>query len=338
MATRGRKPKSQAKTDSLLAALRFIALAQSNEGTILQRHCVLHSGWLAATDNVMTLACKVTDDLTACPQTKRLIAALERCGAGVTITQENADRLRVVSAGLRVSVPCVELSSMALSWADPVGGPLTPAFIDGLRAIGHITSETGQDLATGSILCEGGMLKAVNNRQVLVEYWHGEDSPPYWVLPAATVDALIKIDKKLVGLGFSGNSATFHYEDESWLKTQLYNDKWPQTENVWKDSDLTGSVPVPETFFAAVNTLSGLTDAGFVMMQEGKLVTTNKLTDASEMDVIGLPAGPTLKIKNLLMVAKLAKTMHIVSDSSRVIYFYGDKTRMAISIAVGAEQ
>ncbi len=333
MATkRIRKTKEPAKTDQLLKALRFVALAQSNDGTVMQRHCVLNSGWIAATDNVMTLGAKVPDDLTACPQTKRLIAALERAGDGVTITHKDADRLSVVSGGLRVSVPCVPLSDMAISWADPVAGPMDDRFLDGLRAIGHIASETAQTVQTGSILCTGGCISATN-REVLAEYWHGLDTPPYWVLPAATVDALLKIDgKKLTGLGFSGRSATFHFDDESWLKTQLFEDKWFTPEKVWNESDPALAEAVPETFFDALNTLNSFTDSGFVSLKDGLIVNSNKLVDAAEIEVPGLKASAGMKIRNGLLFKKIAKTMQPFTGG-RAMFFYGDNVRMALAIA-----
>ena len=334
MATkRARKPKEPARTDILLKALRFVALAQSNEGTMLQRHCVIHSNWIAATDNVMTLGAKVPDDLTACPQTKRLIAALERCGDDVTITQQDADRLRIVSGGLRVSVPCVELADMALSWADPIAGPLDDRFLDACRAIGHIASETGATIQTGSIICTGQFVSATNN-EVLAEYWHGLSTPDYWVLPAATVDALLKIDgKKLIGLGFSGRSATFHFDDESWLKTQLFEDKWKNTAQVWDGSNQTQSEPIPETFFDALATLGAFTDSGYVLLKDGVIVNTNKLVDAAEIEVKGLKAGPSMKIRNGLLLKKIAKTMQPF-QGGRALFLFGDNVRMALAIAV----
>lgn len=329
---RGRKPKEASKTDSLLKALRFIALAQSDVGTVLQRHCVIHSGWIAATNNVITLGVKVADDLSACPQTKRLIAALERCGDGVAIAQQDADRLRVVSGGLRVSVPCVPLADMHLVWADQLIAPLDSRFVDGLREIGPIANEKAGIVQYASVLCAGQSMAATTG-EVIAEHWHGCETPPYWVLPAATVEALLKVDKQLTGFGFSGHSATFYFEDESWLRTQLYEDKWPNAEKVWASFNPNAMEAIPPTLFDAAATLLVFAEGGFAYLQEGKLLLENQLTDAAEQDVPGLKAGPTVKLKNLLLLKHIAKSMGY-SKGDRAMFFAGDKTRMALAIAV----
>lgn len=333
---RGRKAKEASRTDTLLKALRFIALAQSDVGNVMQRHCVIHSGWIAASNNMITLGVKVADDLSACPQTKRLIAALERCGDGVAIAQQDADRLRVVSGGLRVSVPCVPLSDMQLVWADPQAGPLDARFIAGLREIGPIANEKAGVVQFASVLCSGQNMVATTG-EVIAEHWHGCDTPPYWVLPAATVEALLKIDKTLTGLGFSGHSATFYFEDESWLRTQLYEDKWPNPERVWASFEPHAMEEIPPTLFDAAATLLVFAEGGFAHLQDGKLLLENQLTDAAEQDVPGLKAGPTVKLKNLLLLKHIAKSMQF-TEGQRAMFFTGDKTRMALAIAVSKKQ
>lgn len=329
MATRGRKPKSKNQTDDLLKALRFVALAQKDDGTVLQRHCVLNGGWLAATDNVRTMGVKVAGTLEACPQTKRLIAALERCEGAVTIAQEDADRLSVVSGRLRVKVPCVELDGMQMAWADPLAEPLTNEFVTALRSIAHIANDTGMTIQTASVLCTGPTVKATNS-QILVEWFHGLNTPDYWVLPASSVDALCKIDKKLVGLGFSGRSATFYFDDESWLRTQLFEDKWPNTETLWALSSTTESKPILDKFFDSVSTLSAFSENGFVEFNENLLtVLGSQKADKAEIELEGLEKGPTVKIKNLMLVSKIAKTMQF---TDRKMYMFGDKCRIVLSI------
>lgn len=329
MATRGRKAKPDAKTDSLLKALRFVALAQSNDGTIAQRHCILNGGWLAATDNVMTLGVKTADDLVACPQTKRFISALERCGEGVAITIEAGDRIRVASGALKVSIPCVESGAVALSWADPMIAPLDERFMAGLRTLGHLPKENGTQVYTASVLCRGGLMTATTG-EVIIDYWHGLDTPPYWTLPAASIEALLKIDKKLVGFGFGGKSATFYFDDESWLRTQLFVDKWANTEKVFADSNSHEWHKLPPGFFDAVAHVEAFSETGFIRFETDRIVTvTEKQSDEAEIAMLGLPVGIKFRAKNLLLLRNIATHVAI---GERVNYFQcGESARAAIA-------
>lgn len=332
-ARRARKSKATNDTNTLLLALRFVALAQQEIGTLTQTHSMFGGGWLAASDGILTAAAKIEDDLDACPHTRRLLAALERCGAGVAITQTDSLRLSVKSGALRAVVACVEQQQVQVTGPDPLIAPLTPDFLAGCKAIAHISSESGLSVDVMSILIAGPVIRATN-RQVMVEFWHANDMPPHVVIPKTAISALIKSGKEPIGFGFThGRSFTFHFADESWLKSQIFEDLWPNVDKVFA-KDLSGQgAPVPVDLFEALNLIGYFSDCGEVKFEPDLLKTVNRESEGAEHDVKGLPEGGRFAIKNLELIAPIAKTLS-VKKGDNLAFFYGDRLRGAISCHV----
>ncbi len=329
MATRGRKSKDK-PTNQLLEALRFVALAQRDEGPSQHRHCRIKEGWIAASDGILTAGAKVDAELDACPQTRRLLAALERCGEGVAITQLDETRLSVKSGALRAVVPCIDPELIGFTWADPPIAPLTPAFLAGVKAIEHIASDTGPNVQSCSLLIAGPTISATNG-QVLAEYWHGNELPPYFVIPKSAANVLNRCAKTPIGFGFNGRSATFHYDDGSWLKTQLFDDKWPNIAKVFEKEKPGNNVAIPAGLFDAMALIGDFSDCGQVEFCEGLLKTVNKEgAECAEHDVKDMLEGARFSIKNLELLKPIAKTLN-VDLSCPAAYFYGQNLRGAIS-------
>ena len=84
---RARRAKATAVNPaaSLLAALKFVAVAQKKAGTVQQQFGMISGNWAAASNGVLTIATKVEEDLTACPHTYQLIDALSKVGDLVTL-------------------------------------------------------------------------------------------------------------------------------------------------------------------------------------------------------------------------------------------------------------
>lgn len=322
------RPRKQPKDSNLLKdAIDFVSLVQRDD----KSHCVMKDGWCAGTDGVMTIACRIEDKIEACPQTRRLAAALKQCGSTLSLALPDPGRLTVVSGPLRATVPCLPDASHAILWADPNIATLNEFFIEGLKAIGHIASESGDKVHLHSILIKDQTMLATNN-VVLVEYWHGNSLPPFFVLPKPAVSVLLKINKKLTGFGFSGSSATFHFEDESWLKTLLYEDKWPNVERVLESEefDYQEFKKVPENLFKAIKSIAELTVGDEVTFASKKLITGKGTDKETSFEVDDLEEGPTFKIANLIEISGLAEKFGFIPLPTG-LSFFGNRVRGAIA-------
>jgi hypothetical protein len=315
--------KSAQNSSSLLNAVKFVSMSQKETGNVSQTHCRMQNGWIAASNGVLTLGAKIVDDLTACPQTTRLLQALARCGVEVSITQADASALSIKSGPLRVKVPCVEPDDVPIMWADPIVAPMDSRFTDALKTVQQLANENADKMHCASILCRNQTVMATTG-VVIAETWHGIDTPPQWVLPKVASAILTSIDKKLIGFGFSGRSATFHFDDESWFKTQLYEDSWPSAERVFTPAQQL--VPAPSKLFEALAIILPLVENNSVKFAEGAIVDGDELN----YEVPDLKEGTYYKVRQLLSVAEIFKTYDSTSNNSATLFF-GGNTRGAIS-------
>lgn len=107
METEKKKPRARRKKSdtlnpaaSLLAALKFVAVAQKKAGTVQQQFGVISGNWAAASNGVLTVATKVEEDLSACPHTYQLIDALSKVGEELSITQLSPNVTRTIKRSL----------------------------------------------------------------------------------------------------------------------------------------------------------------------------------------------------------------------------------------------
>ena len=117
---RARRAKTTAVNPaaSLLAALKFVAVAQKKAGTVQQQFGVISGNWAAASNGVLTVATKVEEDLSACPHTYQLIDALSKVGEELAITQLSPTSLAVVSGAFRALIPCVGFGDVGITGPD----------------------------------------------------------------------------------------------------------------------------------------------------------------------------------------------------------------------------
>jgi hypothetical protein len=207
--------------------------------------------------------------------------------------------------------------------------PLSETFAKACAAISHISSDSGQSVHDVSLLIAGKTLLSTN-RQVIAEYWHGNDMPPHVVLPKQAVSAVLRSGKKLIGFGYSGNTFTFHFEDTCWLKTQLFEDKWPDFTKVFDKEKPGYTSPIPDGLFAAVQTIGDFSDCGQVKFESGMIRTVNANSDGAEHDVKALIESGKYAIKNLELIASIAKQISLPPGTGTA-FFYGESLRGAIS-------
>jgi hypothetical protein len=323
-----RKPRSNkgtpAASAALVEALQFIAYAQQEVGAPYQTHCQMQNGYLWATDGVLTAGCRIADELTANPHTMRLIDALLNCGQSLAITQLPG-RLSIKSGGFRALVPCAESDVFASMPPDAVCGALDERLRVALATVGVLATVGAQKVVAASVLLGPGYAVATNTTAML-QCWHGLDTPPNIVLPKKTVEVLAKITKPLKGFGYSHSSMTFYFEDDSWLRTQLFDEKWPEWQALFTKGEPYDTQPLPENFAAAVKAVKPFCDGNFVYLLGNKV--KSHLDDsgadydlASEVDL-----HTAANVKDLQLVLPYMEHVDF-GGNGRHIYFHTDTLR-----------
>jgi hypothetical protein len=230
MSRKPRAKKTGKQIEGMLAALKFIEPASKDIGQANQTHCMFWNNWVAAFDGLIMMAAKIDTDITAFPNTKRLIATLSRCDEAVQITQLDNNRLGIKSGKFSAYVPCIEAGLIAFTPPDPPAGVFNESVVNALKCVGIIAKENAPRMVQASILLRHSSAVATDGVAVF-ESWHGLPMPSV-VLPKLFVAELLKINKKPTMAGASATTFTVYFEDESFIRTQLYTEPYPDVDRV----------------------------------------------------------------------------------------------------------
>lgn len=327
-----RKPsakKAASKAVSgMLTALKFIEPATRETGSVNETHCALGGHWAVATDNLITMAAKIDTDISACPNARRLIAALSKCSDTTQITQLDQNRIAIKSGKFQAYVPCIEPALVLITPPDPPQYDIDEKVIASLSIVGKIAKENAQRMIAASVLLRTGSAVATDG-VIMFEHWHGWNLPEL-VIPKAAISVLEKITKKPVKAGASANSFTVWFDDESFFKTQLYVEPYANVDRVLNIETTQG--PIPENFFAALDMLEPLQgESEIVYFTKTGLQTYNaeQTNDGAAYSLEGLPEGMAFNINYLRMFAPHAKTVQfgVMLPGGGGAAFYGDAFR-----------
>ena len=329
-----RKPGSvkQETKSALLQALEFVSVVSERLGSANETHVGLRNNWAITFNGIVAAGCPIPDNLTCHPHTILFTEALSQCDEGYSLTQLDNQRLSIKSGKFKATVPCLDPLLMQDAQPDPMIAPITNAFKDAVEAVGVLASENAQHVLTASVLMNGASVISTN-RVMILEYWHGLDLPPNIPLPKEFVKALVKQKKNLSGFGFSNSSCTFWYEDGSWLRTQLYSDKWPDVNSILnREANLW---TIDANFFKALEAIAPFSDDGNVYSDLNLLMSHQDKELGASYECAGIPKGFVYPIKQLQIMKPHATKIDYmaagVADSSYCLVFEGDKCRGVIS-------
>lgn len=313
----------------LLQALDFVALAQRDKGAQYQTHVALINGTAVATDGVLAAGHYIDEHINAVPHTMTLVSALKKCEGVLSVTQLDSGKLSVKAGKFRALVPCIPGATLPDIAPDPYAGVMDNRVRDGLELLAPFVVENSQRVVMASVLLRAGTMVATNGH-VLLEYWHGTDLPPNLIVPKLFINALIRVKKNIVGFGFSQNSLTIYFEDNSWLKTQLYREKWPDTDAIMQRHNAGLASPLPENFFGALSNVADFTEDNRIRIRPGKIQSHAHADVGASYELAGINASVTLNAKHLGLLDGLVLSMDFAGTTG-ASYFYGENLRGAVS-------
>ena len=317
------------KESSLLGALKFISLVQKDEGQVFETHCVLANQAAMAFNGVLAAGQMIEEDVSVCPHTLKLIAALARCGESLSITQLDNFRLSIKSENFKAAIACANPMGMTYAQPDAPSIVINDNIKKGFDIVSVLVSDSSEHVVTASILLKANSMYSTN-RHVMFEYWHGIDMPGEFAIPKAALQAVIKSGKTLDKMGHSNNTVTFWFTDGSWLRTQKYNDKWPNVDSILNQN--ASPQPVPITLFKGINAIQPFAEASSkIYINEGQLATETVENAGATYDIEGLPKGIAVNYKYMQLIENLATSIDFdVGQQDRQLYFYGDNIRGVI--------
>lgn len=315
-----KKPKQDdsEQIKSLTTALDFISQAQKKEGLPNQTHCKIADGWAIAYDGLLTIGHKVNEDLGACPNTLKLNAALKRCKDKFSITQLDEYKLTVKSGRFKASIDCLGLDSIAVTPPDPQCAVVSAALTDAMRAVVDclVDSPASGRAFTGAALLQANSMVGTNG-YLMVEYWHGIDLPPGILLPKKAIQAILKVKSELVGFGFSEGSVTFYFKDESFIKTQVYDERYPNYAAIFTDG-LSYSEVSPD-FYEAVNTVAQFSNNNLCYFIDGGLSSHNRVDEGAFLEGLNLPDSYAFNIGYLNAVKPFFEKVNFSNNKANFV-------------------
>lgn len=324
--------KSTENKSSLLQALEFVSCVSEKIGAPFETHVGLKNHWAIMFNGIVAAGAPIEEELYCYPHTQDLLTALSKCEGTFSLTQLDNRRLSIKSGKFKAIVDCLDPMLMQEAIPDPQIVGINNSFKEAVEAVGVLASENAQHVLTASVLMNGSTVISTN-RTMLFEYWHGLDLPPNVPLPKEFVKALAKQKKNLTGYGFSGNSATFWFEDGCWLRTQLYADKWPDVSRILnREANLWTIDP---QFFNALDAVASFSEDGNVYSRLNLLCSHADEGVGATFECSGIPAGFVYPIKQLMILKPYIKSVDYmangVHDSSYCLVFAGDVCRGVIS-------
>jgi len=306
----------------LIEALKFVACSQRELGTPYQQHCRIYDGVIVAYDGVIAAGHMLDEVFTACPHTLKFLNALSKCGDELSITQLDSARLSITSGRFRALVPCVEPGAFPAVMPDPAIVPADDRLRKALETVAPLAAENSTQVFTASVLLNGRSCVA-GNHHLIAEAWHGLDLPPGLVVPKIAVAALLKINKPFKQFGFSQNSITIYFEDNSWFRSQLYTDKWPNVEKLLNVE--TKPWPAPSTLWEAVEAVGSFSENDRLWFKDNKCYSHETEHKGASYEVIGVP-NISLHCKDLHLVESMVTGLDFTSHEGKV-YFFGENVR-----------
>jgi len=311
--------KNAIAAPGLVAALAFVSVAQRAKGLTFQTHVRMQRGQLLACDGLVTAGHPIEENLDACPQSAVFAVALSKCVDTLTLTVGDDSKVHVASGKFKAKIPCANQEEMQECRPDPNVHAIGEGFRESLAAAAMLASEGATDLVCGSVLVTANTVIGTN-RFTMIEHWHGMRLPDCgMVVPKASCVALGKIVGTLVGFGYNheAKTCTFWFENGSWLKTQLMENKWPNTTKMLESAH--EAWPVPDDLFEGVRSIMAIGDDDIIRFEPSMIRCGGASSEGTYEVETGID-GRALNGKYLIALAKYIETFDYMSDHLKATF------------------
>lgn len=297
MPPRPKKPSAK-QSSKLLEVVKFLNTVAKDEGSPSETHILLSNKTATAFNGTIGAGCMIDEDLQAAPNARIFMNALMKCGENYQLTQIDQSKLQIKSGPFKANIPCIDPALLYFPNPDPNVAPITNEFKTALELVEKVKPENGQRVVTLSFLLNGPSIISTDGK-ILIEAWHGLNMPTNIPVPKAIIPVILNT-KNLVGFGMGTTTVTFYFDDNSFIRSQLYAEGWPDVSPILNaKADL---APIPTDFFKALGAIESFSEKGLVYFQDDKLQSHDVNEKGAEFEVAGLKKGPVYSIKYLSML------------------------------------
>lgn len=324
MAPRKQAPRTKDKTQ-LATALYHVEIA-SHGVAAYAPYCMFTTGWLVGYDSVVAAGYRIVEDLPGiAPHTETMHYAVARAGNPYSLTV-HSDKLTVRGHAVKVDVPICRPDQIPNVVPDvpycEIGEPVREALI----SAGKIVKARNEYIIASAVLLGRNSVVGTDGGTVL-EAYHGGNLPCRWMLPAEFVLAVAAVKHKPTHIGWSDETFTIWYGKDCWLRTNVYMDKYPDTDLMFATmtADTPELRPVPADMLLALETIKPFLEDDTITLWEGGINTKPDGTGASYGFAHHLPPQPRMLPYMALKLA--AQHGEWIGFNRRGFYWYGPQLR-----------
>lgn len=310
----------------MLDSLRFVQGAVAKKDFVATlMHFRIHNGTVCGYNGNIALQSPIDLDLNVCPKATQFVKAIQTCQETIQLNMTPAGRLSVKSGKFKAFVDCVQEEFPDIK----PEGTIVPLKGDLLQTLKILTPFIAEDASrpwARGILLKGQSAYATNN-VIIIERWLGSPFPVEVNIPKFAVTELLRIGQEPSCLQISENSVTFHFDNNRWLRTQLYSTQWPDLSRILDQPS--NQQPIPEGLWQALEEIKPFVDeVGRAHLMPGEIATH---LDEGIGAVVQLPVTTTgcFHFEQLAMLESVATSIDL-SLYPMPCLFYGDVIRGAI--------
>src|SRR6185312_14760540 len=267
MARKPAKPSEKIQEKSkLLEAVEFLSLFMKDEGAPYECHLLLSNKTATAFNGIIAGGQIIDEEIYAAPRAKILLEALKKCGDNYSLTQLDASKLSIKAGKFKAIIPCIDPTLLGFQNPDAPSYDVDNRLKEAMEVIEAIKTENAQRLVTQSFLLNGQSIVATDGK-IIFEYWHGLNLPTDIPIPKSIIPSVTKTKKQLTKIGFSNSTVTFFFDDNSWVRSQLYAEKWPTLAHILETP--CHPAPIPADFFNGLDTIASFSEKGSIFLEDG---------------------------------------------------------------------
>lgn len=312
----------------MLKELKFAMGAVSKKDFLpALTHFRIEDGKVRSFNGTLALCTPIALDIACTPKAEPLVKAIQHCDETVSLSITPTGKLSVKSGGFKALIECVKEETPHVL---PEGDMFE---IDGtslLKALQTLAPLIGDDASrpwSNGILLKDSSAFATNNI-ILAEYWVGSPFPITCNVPRMAIREMLRIGEPPIAAQATDKSITFHYPDQRWIRTALYETDWPDLQKVLNVES--NACPIEELIFAGVEKLKPFADAmGRVFFQNGAMTTHLEQGEGASFAIEGFGYQGAYQMAMLSLLQGIAQTIDFTRYPAPCPFF-GERLRGAI--------
>lgn len=256
----------------MLKELRFVMGAVAKKDFLpAMTHFVIKDGFVRSYNGSLALSSSIPFDIDCIPKAQPLVKAISLCEETITLAMTPAGKLKIQSGKFRSYVECIsEETAHVLPEGEFVEVDCEKLYECFKTLIDFVGDDASRPWTNG-VLLKGASAYATNN-VLAVEYWLGVELNEPINIPSSCIKEMLRIKEAPSRMQIAKDSVTFHYTDDRWVRTQLFDNNWPPLDKIINKE---GNVqPLNKELFDGLQYLKPFVDATSRVYINGDVLTT----------------------------------------------------------------